>query len=213
MPGDRQPYSATAAAKVSFFAEQLLDRVLPAWQPDDRSSKVRRRDHWNRLRDWVGLGTADPREQELRAKLGDNAPSVSAGHLHPLVWSGVRSLWQSGYYSSAVEDAAKKRNAGKQNKVGRRDIDVTELFEQAFSHDAPAHGKARPRCGKPDDTDTYKLVQRGAWALLEGVYAGIRNRFNHEDPRDLDEQSAQEYLAALSVLARWVDDAEVETAP
>ncbi|WP_349318949.1 TIGR02391 family protein [Mycolicibacterium canariasense] len=43
--------------------------------------------------------------------------------------------------------------------------------------------------------------------------AGIRNPFNHEGHMDIDEQRALEYLAALSVLARWVDDAEVETAP
>jgi hypothetical protein len=66
---------------------------------------------------------------------------------------------------------------------------------------------------KPDGSDTYKSVQRGAMALAEGIYTGIRNPFNHEDPRDIEEQIALEYLAALSVLARWVEESTVEVAP
>jgi hypothetical protein len=63
----------------------------------------------------------------------------------------------------------------------------------------------------PDDgSDTYKSMQRGAMALAEGVYAGIRNPLIHADPQDIDEQVGLEYLAALSVPARWVDEAEVE---
>jgi len=63
-----------------------------------------------------------------------------------------------------------------------------------------------------DGSDTYRSLQRGAMALAEGIYAGIRNPLNHEAPADLSEQVALEYLAALSVLARWVDDAIVEEA-
>lgn len=164
--------------------------------------------------DWAGRGIAALRRgHELCEKLGDDAPNISGGQLHPWVWSGARSLWQSGHYRSAVEDAAKKVNAETQNKVGRRDVGETDLFKQAFSLDAPTPGKSRLRRRKPGGTDTYKSVQRGTWALAEGIYAGIRNPFNHENPEDIDEQTGLEYLAALSVLARWVDDAEVETAP
>ncbi len=213
--GTHQRATDSEVAELAHVAEQILDRVLPEWRhADDRPSEVRHKARWNHLRDWAGRGIAAlRREQELREKLGDDAPHISAGHLHPWVWSGARSLWQSGHYRSAVEDAAKKVNAETQNKVGRRDISETELFKQAFSLEPAASGKSRLRRRKPDDTDTYKSVQRGAWALAEGIYAGIRNPFNHEDPKDIDEQTGLEYLAALSVLARWVDDAEVETAP
>jgi len=64
----------------------------------------------------------------------------------------------------------------------------------------------------PDDSDTYKSVQRGAMTFAEGVFAGIRNPLSHEAEHELSEQEALEYLAALSVLARWVDGSEVETA-
>lgn len=215
MLGTHQRSADSEAAELAHVAEQILDRVLPEWRhAGDRPPEVRHKARWYHLRDWAGRGIAAlRREQELREKLGDDAPQISAGQLHPWVWSGARSLWQSGHYRSAVEDAAKKLNAETQNKVGRGDTSETDLFKQAFSLDAPARGKPRLRRRKPDDTDTYKSVQRGAWALAEGIYAGIRNPFNHEDPRDIDEQTALEYLAALSVLPRWVDDAEVEIAP
>lgn len=61
-----------------------------------------------------------------------------------------------------------------------------------------------------DGGKTYKNVQRGAIAFAEGVFAGIRNPLSHEFGHDLTEQQALEYLAALSVLARWVDDANIE---
>ena len=133
--------------------------------------------------------------------------------LHPWVWSGASSLWQSGHYRSAVEDAAKKVNAETQNKVGRRDLSETKLFQESFSDKSAEKGKARLRRMANDGSETYRSVQRGAMALAEGIYAGIRNPFGHGDPEDIDEQVALEYLAALSVLARWVDDSTLETAP
>ena len=65
---------------------------------------------------------------------------------------------------------------------------------------------------KDDGSDTYKSVQRGAMTFAEGVFAGIRNPLSHEAEQELSEQEALEYLAALSVLARWVDRSEVEAA-
>lgn len=202
-------------AEHAHVAEQILDRVTPGWRDrgDQRSQKLRAYDQWGHLRDCASRGLAAlRRHDELREKLGDDAPLISAARLHPWAWDGARSLWQSGHYRSAVEDGAKKVNAETQNKVGRRDVSETDLFKQAFSLDAATTGKARLRRRKPDGSDTYKSMQRGAWALAEGIYAGIRNPFNHEDPKDIDEQTGLEYLAALSVLARWVDEAEVEIA-
>lgn len=190
--------------------EQILARVIPSWRAMTVvSAKYRWKQHHEAA---VRAKAQLEREAELREKLGDTAPRVSAGDFHPWIWSGASSLWQSGHYRSAVEDAAKKLNAETQNKLGRRDVSETDLFKQAFSLDAPAAGKPRLRWMKDDGSDTYKSVQRGAMAFAEGIYAGIRNPFNHEDPRDIDEQVGLEYLAALSVLARWVAGSEVEVA-
>jgi hypothetical protein len=120
-----------------------------------------------------------------------------------------------GFHS--CDTAAREDEVVKQAQVVEQILDrvvsEADLFKQAFSLDAAVTGKARLRRRAPDDSDTYKSVQRGAWVLAEGIYAGIRNPFNHEDPTDIDEQTGLEYLAVLSVLARWVDDAEVEVAP
>ena len=190
--------------------EQILDRVVPGWKELEANTKVNR---WMRHRAAaLRAKEAIERDQEMRENLGENAPEISAANLHPWVWSGAKSLWQSGHFRSAVEDAAKKVNAETQNKVGRRDLSETKLFQESFSENAPQPGKPRLRRTKNDGSDTYKSLQRGAMAFAEGVYAGIRNPFNHEEPQDIDEQVALEYLAALSVLARWVDESSLEVA-
>lgn len=189
--------------------EQILDRATPRWREQLVDSKRK----WQSLRDAASRGRAQiERDQELRERLGENAPELSAAELHPWIWSGAKSLWQSGHYREAVEGAIKKLNAETQNKVGRRDVSETDLFKQAFSLDPPKSGKARLRRLEDDGGDTHKSVQRGAMTFAEGVFAGIRNPLSHEADQELSEQEALEYLAALSVLARWVDAAKVEVA-
>lgn len=190
--------------------EKIFDRVIPGWRTDIANSKKNR---WTRHREAAIRAREElVRAEEIRENLGENAPELSAAELHPWIWSGASSLWQSGHFREAVEGAIKKLNAETQNKVGRRDVSETDLFKQAFSLDESKASKARLRRMKEDGSDTYKSVQRGAMALAEGVFAGIRNPLAHETDQELAEQEALEYLAALSVLARWVDAAEVETA-
>lgn len=196
--------------KKAQIVEQILDRVTPKWRSLNVATTFEK---WARYHE-AAIRAREMllREDELRTNLGEDAPEISAANLHPWVWNGASSLWQSGHYRSAVEDAAKKVNAETQNKIGRRDVSETKLFQEAFSDDAPKAGKPRLRRMTPDGSDTYHSVQRGAMALAEGIYAGIRNPFNHDDPKDIDEQVALEYLAVLSVLARWVAEATVEYA-
>lgn len=187
--------------------ERILGRVLPAWRttvPSDRYVT------WAQHREAaIRARTELRRGEELRANLGEDAPDLSAAELHPWVWSGARSLWQSGHFREAVAGAITKLNAETQNKVGRRDVGETNLFEQAFSPAAPKPGQMRLRRMEDDGSNTYKSVQRGAMAFAEGIFAGIRNPLAHEAGDELTEQEALEYLAALSVLARWVDSASV----
>ena len=174
----------TAVARQGQAVEKIFDRVIRSWCSEIELHK------WNR----------STRHRE------------AASQLHPWVWSDPRSRWQSGRYRS-VDDVAKKLNAQTQNKVDRRDVCETDLFKQPFGLNAAVVGHIRFRLRTPDGSDTYKSARRGAMALADGNYTGIRNPFNHEDPKDNDEQIGLEYLAVLSVLARWVDDAEVETSP
>lgn len=209
-----QDYTAASDEHVTQQApvvEQILSRVIPDWRTSVPDTLANNR--WSRHREAAIRARARlVREQEIKENLGDSAPQLSAAELHPWVWDGARPLWRSGHFRSAVEDAAKKVNAETQNKVGRRDVSETNLFKGSFSPDKAAPGRARLRRMQPDASDTYKSVQRGAMALAEGIYAGIRNPLGHSAPEDLDQQVALEYLAALSVLARWVDESSVETA-
>lgn len=206
--GSFQRENDEVIAAEAHIVEQILDRVIAGWR-----TKIAKDDYyrWAAHREAaVRARTQLMREQEVRENLGENAPELSAAELHSWIWGGAKSLWQSGHYREAVEGAIKKLNAEAQNKLGRRDVSETDLFKQAFSMDAPKTGKARFRRMKDDGGDTYKSVQRGAMTFAEGVFAGIRNPLSHEVSQELSEQEALEYLAALSVLARWVDTAMLE---
>lgn len=190
--------------------EQILNRVVPGWRD---SIKKKDRQQWSvHYEAAVRAREALLRADEIRKNLGDDAPELSAAKLHPWVWDGASSLWQSGHFREAVEGAIRKLNAETQNKLGRRDVSETDLFNQAFSEQAPAAGKPRLYRMKNDGSSTFKSVQRGARTFAEGVFAGIRNPLAHEADQEMPEQQALEYLAALSVLARWVDESTLEVA-
>ncbi|NKR46524.1 restriction endonuclease [Rhodococcus hoagii] len=201
--------SEDEVVKHAQVVEQILDRVLPGWRSE---IKKKDRQKWSvHYEASIRAREALLRADEVRKNLGEDAPDLSAAALHPWIWGGASSLWQSGHYREAVGGAIRKLNAETQNKLGRRDVSETDLFKQAFSMDEPKPGKARLRRLKDDGSDTYRSVQRGAMSLAEGVFAGIRNPLSHEVDQELSEQEALEYLAALSVLARWVDQSDVET--
>jgi hypothetical protein len=149
------------------------------------------------------------REAEIREKLGDAAPQLDANKLHPWIWDGARSLWRSGHYREAVGAAAIKLNAEAQNKIGRTDVAETNLFNQAFSTNTPKPGESRLRLTPDDGSPTFTSLHRGVRCFAEGCYAAIRNPISHR-PGELPEDEALEQLAALSVLARWVDTATLE---
>lgn len=206
---DRTAASDHEVTKQAPIVEKILDRVITGWRSDVPDTSANNR--WSRHREAAIRAREElSREQEVRENLGENAPQLSAADLHLWIWSGAKSLWQSGHYREAVEGAIRKLNAEAQNKIGRRDVSETDLFKQAFSLDDAAPGKARLRRMSPEKSDTYRSVQRGAMSFAEGVFAGIRNPLAHEADEELSEQEALEYLAALSVLARWVDNASVE---
>lgn len=200
--------SENEVVKRAQIVEQILDRVIPGWRGEIAKKD---RQKWSvHYEASVRAREQLLRQQEIDENLGENVPELSAAELHPWIWSGASSLWHSSHYREAVEGAIKKLNAETQNKLGRRDVSETDLFKQAFSLDTPKPGKPRLRRLKDDGSDTYRSVQRGAMTLAEGVFAGIRNPLSHEADQELSQQEALEYLAALSVLARWVDGSTVE---
>jgi acid stress-induced BolA-like protein IbaG/YrbA len=187
--------------------EQILDRVLPTWRtdvPDDGKHR------WTRHRDAALRAIAQLRRQdEIAAKLGDYAPTMSVAALHPWVWEGARSLWQSGHFREAVRTASTKVNAETQNKLGRRDTSEQALLQEAFSSDEPQPDRPRLRPAGDDGGKTAKSVRRGIVALAEFCYAALRNPVSHDPLEELAEQHALEQLASLSLLARYIDGAVV----
>lgn len=214
MLGTHQRVPDAKAAELAYVAEQILDRALPEWRiAEGKHGEAKGKAQWKHLRDWAARGIAAlEREAELQDKLGDTTPRVSAGDFHPWIWRGASSLWQSGHYREAVEGAIRKLNAETQNKLGRRDLSEDDLFKQAFSEQPPAPKSPRLHRTQDDGSKSFKSVQRGVRSLAEGVFAGIRNPLAHEAEVDMPEQQALEYLAALSVLARWVDESSLEVA-
>jgi len=100
--------------------------------------------------------------------------------MHPWVWSGAKSLWQSGHLAEAVHAASVKVNAETQNRLGRRNTSEGDLFVQAFSDDPARPGAPRLRPHGDDDGKTSKSVRRGVRMFAEGCFAAIRNPIAHE---------------------------------
>jgi uncharacterized protein (TIGR02391 family) len=156
------------------------------------------------------LGILDERD-EWATNLAADTPVLPARQLHPWIWQSAQTLWDSEHYRHAVQAAATAINDHTQTKLGRRDIADDKLMQEAFSTNAPGLGKPRLRCpGDPTDP-TVQSRQRGAVQYAVGCFFAIRNPATHESS-EWDQQTALEYLAALSVLARWIDGWTLDTA-
>lgn len=209
----RRMLTAGTEAEVTAQAavvEKILDRVIPDWResvPDVQNLRNR----WYQHREAAQRALAVlVRHDELAEKLGDNAPRLSASHLHPWVWESAKTLWSSGHYRNAVGAAALAINDLTQSKVGRRDVSEVKLFQEAFSLISAAPGKPRLRIWPNDGSPTYTSFHQGATAFAVGLYSAIRNPSSHAVQAELTANEALEQLAAFSVLARWVDAATLE---
>jgi hypothetical protein len=129
-----------------------------------------------------------------------------------LLRCAVQGLWGSGHFREAIGVAAKAVNAHCQAKVGRRDLVEGKLFSDVFASKPPADGRPRLRLMDDDGSPTYRSRHDGAAEFARGLYTAIRNPHAHELVDELPENEALEQVAAFSILARWVDNAVVETA-
>lgn len=203
--------SDKVVAQHAHVVEQILDRVTPDWKASAIESPKNRR--WASLRDSAARGKAAlEREDEIRDRLGDGAPQLDAGQLHSWAWESGAPYWRTGHFHQAVMQAAIRINAETQAKLGRRDASETDLFNQAFSLDAPRANVPRLRLIDDDGSKTYESMHRGARAYAEGLYSAIRNPGVHDGAREMSQQEALEQLAAFSILARWIDQSTVNRA-
>ena len=155
-------------------------------------------------------------QEELDAILSPKGPLLDAGSLHRWVWHAAVDLWGSGHCREAVHSAAAAVEEQTRLKVDRSDLIGAALFAEAFSLAPPRPGRPRLRfarleeqAGSGERSREWTSAHEGAIAFGRGCFQGIRNLQAH-GTAELREQQALEYLAALSVLARWVDEAQLE---
>ena len=84
------------------------------------------------------------------------------------------------------------------------------MCQEAFSEGDPKPGRLRLKFSDDRTTDTWKALQGGARSFGAACFTAICNPVAHEHDYLLSTQEALERLAALSVLARWIDQCEVE---
>ncbi|HEX6353602.1 TIGR02391 family protein [Actinophytocola sp.] len=154
-----------------------------------------------------GIGHLDY-EDELKAHLAPDAPTLPADKLHPWVWDAARTFWESQHFRAAVAQAAAAINAHTQQKVGIRKLADNDLMNQVFTGNTKP-GQVVLRLPGDHTDQTIQSQQRSLRPFAEGCFAGIRNPATHETGPDWSEQKALEHLAALSILARAIDECEV----
>jgi uncharacterized protein (TIGR02391 family) len=151
------------------------------------------------------------RRAEVDEALGENGPMLAATALHQDIWDAAKSPWRNGHYGDAVRGAARSLNGLVQRKVGRRDASDAKLVGECFSLKEPSAEQPRLRLIADDGSETYASLHEGAAAFGRGCFMAIRNVLNHEygEMAEPPEQEALAYLAAMSVLARWIDKAQL----
>lgn len=146
---------------------------------------------------------------EIIEYLGPSGPSMPADELHPVIWNAASELWQIEQYRAAVASAATFLNAHIQVKSTRVDLSDKDLMSQVFSVNEATPDKPRLRWNGPGTAQTKTSMLNGLMAYAQGVSMTIRNPATHETD-ERSRQTALEQLGALSLLARWVDDCELD---
>jgi hypothetical protein len=191
----------------------ILRRLYPEWESENLGSQY---DEFKSERDASRRLLARLEHlDEVNARLGgeDQSPRITASSLHHLIWRAAETQWTLGQRHEAVLAAATAVNSQLQAKVNRRDVSEADLVKQAFSEKAPEPGKPRLRFTAIDDEKTRESMRGGTLEFGSGCFRAIRNPVGHlpNDEIEMTEQEALERLAALSLLARFIDDADVET--
>jgi hypothetical protein len=137
------------------------------------------------------------------------APAVDLAGLHPWVSGTATSLWDIGNHRQAVAEAARTVEVQLKAKLELADGTGSRLVSDAFSKEPPKPGRPRLRFPRfQEDTQPWRDAHIGAGSFGQGCYMRIRNLLAHGE--ETSPQEALESLAALSLLARWIDDAVVD---
>ncbi|GAA4906345.1 uncharacterized protein Ymh [Stackebrandtia albiflava] len=129
--------------------------------------------------------------------------------LHPWVSEPAERLLAHGHGQDAVLAAARSINAHDQEKLRRFDKSDRNLLEEAFAETEPKAGSPRLRFPGDPQTVSWRNRMTGVRSLVAASFAGLRNVSAHDHDLDWDQETAGQYLAMLSVLARWIEECEV----
>lgn len=164
------------------------------------------------LRRSVELLQAVLEDLEEREKAPD-LPGLDPADFHPWVAEAAARLWQDGHRRQAVQAAASAVENWLRAKTKAHQGSIASLAASAFSPDEPKPGSPRLRFSgfDPVGSDGWKSAHEGAGAFGRGCFLRIRNLYAHHDGQQA-EQEDLEALSSLSLLARWIDSAEVQKA-
>ena len=135
--------------------------------------------------------------------------------LHPWIAEPAGPLFEGGHYREAVLAAARNLEVQWKALLGTESHSLSTLADESFSSSAPKpnHPRLRyPTAGTDTNSQAWRNAHVGAMEYAKGCAKRIRN-LNLHHPEDTEPGPGEtvETLSALSVLARWVTDAEVET--
>ncbi|GAA3810788.1 TIGR02391 family protein [Cellulomonas soli] len=158
------------------------------------------------------VGAANQMVGRLEAMIAraeaEEPPTTGVAAMHPLVWGAASRLWRDGHYREAVATAGEALADNVKAVTGRRDVADTALWQEVFSDRAAAPGRPRLRWpGDPADRDVKNMTD-GLRQFAPGAQMVIRNPAAHSTS-PISAQEGLERLAALSLLARWVDDCDL----
>jgi hypothetical protein len=121
----------------------------------------------------------------------------------------VSGLWDAGHHRQAVGEAARAIDI-RVKTMTAADLTGAALMTEAFNPAPPRKGERRLRFPEyQPDTKDWTSAHEGAMHFGRGCMQRIRNLVEHTV--EMDEDEALESLAALSLLARWIDSAIVVT--
>jgi uncharacterized protein (TIGR02391 family) len=197
----------TARARIHL----VLDEISPGWRA------VLSRKPWHQSEDaFLDRFAADQvvlltEGVEIRARLRGDADEIVAQNLHAWVWTNeVARRWHKGEFADAVDEASKSVNYQVQEKVGRRDLGEVKLFQFIYGQGEATSESPRLAFDEANPM-TERDRRQGAMQFAAGWFTAVRNLLAHLVGVNLEKYRALEYLAALSIIARWADEASVNT--
>lgn len=194
----------------SFMMVEGAGRIDPlaAWQSMTQPKPLVEPDNVFDICDQI-LG----RLEAMTAKAEAEAPPTTGVEaMHPVIWGAAARLWADGHLRMAVQAAGEALVAEVKVRTGRRDLEATPMWQQLFSDKEPQRGEPRLRWpGDPKDK-AVSGMREGLRQFSTGVQMTVRNAATHGND-DLSPQDGLERLAALSLLARFVDQCDVLPEP